>query len=300
MTLKLSEKTIDTLVTDIEKLFEGHMLTEALTGQFSKGLSDLFVNRFKEYGIDRPNTLRLSNIGQPLRKLWYTVKGFKQEPLTADTKVKFLLGDLVECLFAFLAKEAGHSVEFEQQEVEVDGVPGHLDYVVDGVLVDAKSCSTFSYKKFITGEIYNSDPFGYVAQLEAYRTAKGLTRAGWFIVDKTLGHFAFVELNPPVGYDVHQRIVTVKAALESDVEPAHCYAPKPVSKTDKTGNMVLDTGCSFCGFKVHCWREANNGEGLKLRQYSTGPKWFTTLVKEPNLKYQQQDVFDTFPFKETE
>lgn len=276
---------------DLERLFEGHSLTETITEKFSESLTGLFISRFKEYGTDREATLRLSNVGQPLRKLWYTIKGFKSEPLSADNKVKFLFGDLIESMFCLLVEEAGHTVELLQQTVEVDGVVGHIDCVIDGVLVDLKSCSTPSYKKFKSSEIYESDPFGYVAQLTGYKQALGVDRAGWFIVDKTLGHFDFVELKPASTYDVSERIKTVRKALDSDLEPERCYSDKA---NDKQGNYVLDIGCNYCSFKEYCWRDTNNDTGLQLRHYSNGPRWFTKLVKEPRLK---ELPFEQFPTK---
>jgi hypothetical protein len=254
----------------------------------------MFVSRFKAYGEERENNLRLSNVGWPLRKLWYSIKGHKGEALPADAKVKFLYGDLIESLFIALAREAGHTVEHPQREVEVDGVVGHIDCVIDGVLVDVKSCSTPSFKKFKSGDIYTQDPFGYVAQLTGYRQALQVHRAGWFIIDKTLGHFDFVELKEDHGYDIKKRVGEVRRALQSDKEPEFCYPPKA---NDKQGNFILDTGCSYCAYKFHCHRNANDGKGLIPRTYYGGIRYFTTLVKEPRLK-QQEETYETFPIKE--
>lgn len=288
----MTQKTIDTLTADIAKLFEGHTIGEVFEDKFGPELTAMFVRRFKEYGEARSNTLRLSNVGQPLRKLWYTVKGFTGESLTADAKVKFLYGDLIESLFIALAIEAGHTVEHSQKEVSVDGVVGHIDCVIDGVLVDVKSASTPSYKKFISGEIYGNDPFGYVAQLTGYKQALGVERAGWFIIDKTLGHFAFIGLKEESNYDLSKRIRQVRDALGSDREPEKCYSDK---SNDKQGNRVLDVGCSYCGYKENCWRDANEGKGLIVRSYYNGPRWFTKLVKEPRLK---TEPYEEFPTKE--
>lgn len=290
-------KTIDTLVPDIAKLFEGHTLGEVFEDKFGPELTAMFVRRFKEYGEERDGSLRLSNVGWPLRKLWYSVKGFKGESLSADAKVKFLYGDLIESLFIALAHEAGHTVEAPQRTVEVDGVVGHIDCLIDNVLVDVKSCSTPSYKKFKTGELYQADPFGYVAQLTGYKQALGAERAGWLIIDKTLGHFDFVELKPDSNYDVNIRIREARQAIEREEEPEKCYDPKP---NDKQGNYILAVGCSYCAYKEYCWRDANEGRGLIQRDYYSGPRWFTKLVKEPRLKAQpEEDTQEEFPTKGT-
>ena len=59
-----------------------------------------------------------------------------------------MYGDIIETLVLWLARQAGHEVKWEQKEVSIDGVTGHIDAVIDGVLADLKSCSPFSYKKF--------------------------------------------------------------------------------------------------------------------------------------------------------
>ena len=42
-------------------------------------------------------------------------------------------------------------------------------------------------------------------------------------------------------------------------------------------------GCSYCQFKHSCWKEANEGRGLRTFLYSTGPKHFTHVEKEPRV-----------------
>ena len=36
----------------------------------------------------------------------------------------------------------------EQGEVEIEGIKGHRDAIIDGAIGDVKSASAFSYKKF--------------------------------------------------------------------------------------------------------------------------------------------------------
>jgi hypothetical protein len=281
-------KQIETLEEDIASLFKGHSLDDVLTANLGSELTNLFTKRFKEYGEEKKPYLRLSNIGWPLRKLWYYLNGTKGEELPVDAKVKFLYGDLLESLFIFLATQAGHTVEGLQKEVEFEGIKGRTDCIIDGVLVDVKSCSTFSYNKFVDSSLYENDPFGYVFQLKAYKEALGAQRAGWLIIDKVLGHFKFVEFKEPNLPQTFNSIVQkVKSEVVTETEPSRCYEDKLPSKKDKSGNRVLSTGCSYCQYKFHCWRDANNGQGLLTRIYSTGPKYFTLLVKEPRLKYEE-------------
>lgn len=280
-------KTIDTLVSDIQELFQGHGFSDALD-KFSVDLGETFKQRFKEYGESRKATLRLSNYGKPLRQLYYELHDTPREALPVSAKFKFLFGDILESLLLVLAAEAGHAVEGLQKEVSVDGVIGHIDAIIDGVLVDVKSASTFSYKKFVSGGLRETggDPFGYIPQLAAYSLALGSIPAGFLVVDKTLGNihlerFSSDELKSRV--DVSGRIAKVRETNSKSVEPERCYEPVPLSKSDKSGNLVLGIGCSYCGWKDHCWRDANGGAGLKVYQYATGPKWFVEIKKTPRV-----------------
>ena len=285
-------KQIETLVEDIEALFDGHDLA-ATVEKFSDDLALMFLKRFQEYGTERKPSLRLSSIGKPLRQIWYEMHGAPAEELTPETKLKFLYGSLIEELMIYLAIEAGHDVQFLQKEVSLDGVVGHIDCIIDGVLVDVKSCSTYSFMKFQTGGLRYDDPFGYIAQITGYREALSIERCGFLAVDKTLGRLCFYEVSDN-DYDVRTRIKDVREAVAQTTEPVRCYQAEPVSNKDKTGNMVLPFQCAkYCRWRDHCWRDANDGRGLEPRFYSTGVKYFTKLVVEPRLKYETREEFPT-------
>lgn len=290
----LSRKSINTLIPDVQALFDGHALSRGVL-KFSDQLGRIFVDRFQRYAEDREPGLRMSNIGRPLRQLWYDIHRPSEDKLPPDIKLKFLYGDVIETLMLFLAQEAGHAVERCQEEIKVDGIVGHIDAVIDGVLVDVKSASTRSFEKFKNGSLFTDDPFGYVAQLSGYRQAIGTERACFWAVDKTLGHqcLLFLKDEDENGYDVSARIAEVRKAIASDIEPARCFSDRPPSKTDKSGNMVLSVGCSYCPHKHHCWRDANEGRGLIAYSYSTGPKFFTHVAKEPRVKRATKGLPDS-------
>jgi hypothetical protein len=273
-------KSLNTLVPDIQELFDkGATITQEALSTFEKALSSNLSERFAEYGKGRRATLRLSNVGKPLRQLWFDVaSGLEPEPLSPDTKLKFLYGDVLEDLLILLAIEAGHTVTDLQKEVEVDGIKGHIDCVIDGVLVDIKSASTYSWRKFNDRGIVNNDPFGYIGQLSAYHHAMCLDTGGAFLViDKTLGHLCLCKFSKEElkEYDVRQRIATAKSVLSKNVPPKElCYQPEP---DGKSGNLRLPIGCSYCPYKKHCH------PGLRTFSYSSGPVYLTRVVKEPNV-----------------
>lgn len=287
-------KTIDTLVPDIEALFNGKNLSEEVL-KFSSSLGETFIRRFEEYLSEgeRKQTLRMSNLGHPLRQLCYDMKYGRGEVLTPQAKMKFLFGDLLEEMLLFLAIEAGHEVTDQQKEVEVDGVLGHIDAIIDGVVVDVKSASSRSYDKF-TKEVIPDDVFlgRYLWQLSGY--SKGLDRdTALLVIDKQFGKIRLVKFSKEElkEYNVRERIRQCRTTINKEVLPERCYPDHPVSKTDKTGNMVLGVGCYYCSHKFRCWEDANGGKGLEEIFYSTGPKYFTKLVKRPNVKSERTEEF---------
>ena len=62
-------KTIDTLVADIEALFDGHDLNAALVSGFAGSVGRNLTKRFGRYNEEYQGGLYLSNVGKPLRQL---------------------------------------------------------------------------------------------------------------------------------------------------------------------------------------------------------------------------------------
>jgi hypothetical protein len=235
------------------------------------------------------DVLRFSSLGKKDRQLWYA----KHKPETAEklhgqVKFKFLYGDILEVLLLFLAKESGHSVEDAQYEVEQDGVKGHIDAIIDGVLVDVKSASSYSYEKFKSGSYVFDDPFGYVSQLSGYANClKALgkledTRAGFLVADKVNGRICYAGLDEEyiLGNPPGPRIAKLRDVLANPTPPSRCYPDEPEGKS---GNRKLGVGCSYCAFKEECWDDRNGGKGLRKFFYAKGPVWLTQVKKEPNV-----------------
>lgn len=273
-------KQIDTLVEDIYALFDKDETFDlALFEKFGGNVRDLMDHRFHQKYEGDPY-LRMSNIGRPDRQLWFDLNGKgEKEKLLPATLIKFAYGDLIEQMMLLYAKMAGHTVEREQEEVEIDGIKGHIDAVIDGVVVDVKSASTFSWQKFDSGALLQpgNDPFGYVAQLAGYVEAITPGADGAFLaVDKTLGKLTLLRVPAEVlaRYRVRDRIGHIKQVVASPDMPPRCYPDVP---DGKSGNMKLDTGCSYCPHKFNCWPD------LRTYYYSTGPRYLTRVVREPKV-----------------
>jgi len=277
-----AQKTIDTLVEDIYSLFTSNEPTKipaTALQELAKDVADAVVNALTEERKPR-NNLRLSMIGQPARKVWYSVRSTEQEELAGSDYIKFLYGDILEALLVFLSKAAGHKVADQQKQVVLNDVVGHQDAVVDDVLVDFKSASSFSFKKFTEGMVFKDDPFGYVAQLSAYAQANNAKEAGWVVIDKTTGEIAYCPVHQMDMINAGQRIDYLRGAMENDKPPSRCYDPVP---DGQSGNMRLDTGCNYCAFKFDCWSDTNGGKGLRSFQYANNVKHLTHVAREPNV-----------------
>lgn len=287
MSEQCSTKTIDTLVDDIHTLFgkEQVEVKPEHVAKFSSELSTLISERFNRDN-DGDKRLRFSNIGRPDRQLWYDMNYTGElEDFSPEMLIKFSYGDVLEHMMLLFARMAGHTVEMEQAEVELEGITGHPDAVIDGVVVDVKSASSYSFEKFKSGRILEEgmDPFGYLGQLAGYVEAINPEADGAFLaVDKTLGKICTLVIPNEVikQYKVRDRITHIKEVCEQEEPPPRCYEPVPEGKS---GNFRLATGCSYCKHKFHCWADANGGEGLRTFLYSNGPKFLTHVEREPKV-----------------
>lgn len=223
----------------------------------------------------------MSNIGRPLRQLWYELNGYQGEPIKGKTLLSFTYGSLTEALILALAEASGHEVSRVQEEISVDGITGHIDAVISGVLCDIKSCSQFSFDKFKTGALFDNDPFGYVGQISGYAHALGLP-AAFIAFNKVLGDICILKVPQEKidEYDVRSRILRVREVIKQDRPPERCYEDEP---DGKSGNRRLSIGCSYCGYRFECWKDANEGRGLQTYIYSTGPRYLSVVKREPKV-----------------
>ena len=274
---EISGKSINTLVEDIYKvLSEGKDIGKE-ADEFGKRMADLIKTRLAPRQA-REGTLRLSNLGKKDRQLWYETHNTPREEFTPSTFFKFLYGDILEELVLCLAEVAGHTVEGRQGEVRVDGILGHRDAFIDGILVDVKSASSYAFKKFKEGTLKDDDPFGYYTQLSGYMADPVYNRdhGAFLAVDKQNGTLALLPVSAGDTVDIHSRIAHLKEVVANGTPPERCYEPEPMGKG---GNMKLPVGCSYCDFKKECWADV----GLRKFVYSTGPVWLTTVVDPPRV-----------------
>jgi len=287
-------KRVEDVVQDIYALMESKdadpsVDVEAEIDRFGESVKELMRTEFGRKKREDNRKLRLSNIGRTDRYLWNHFNGTEGEELQPHTYVKFMYGHLIEEMLLFLTRMAGHSVTDEQKVCKVEGVVGHMDCKIDGIVTDVKSASSFGFKKFKDGTLAYDDPFGYIDQIKAYAHSEGETEFGWLAMDKANGHLTYLK------YDLNDTEAPVYEALKGDIvdrvkhvkklveqpEPAEwCYQPIP---DGKSGNSKLSTGCSYCQFKDHCY------PNLRVFAYSYGPKYLVDVVKEPKVQEVMPD-----------
>lgn len=275
-------KDINTLVPDIYRVLdEGADVSPEDVKEFGESLAKLLADRLTE-PRDKAKYLRLSNLGTNCnRRLWLEIhRPETVEKLPPNVRLKFLYGDIIEALVLFLAKLAGHEVTGEQDQLEVNGVKGHRDAVINGMTVDVKSASSYSFKKFFNGLKPKDDSFGYLTQLGAYLEA-GQTddkvtvkdKAAFLAVDKTLGHLT-LDTHDRTGTDYAKMVEEKRRALDSDVMPARAYSDIP---DGASGNRKLGIECSYCPVRNACW------PGLRTFAYGNGLRHLTVVKREPNV-----------------
>lgn len=263
----MAKKQIYTLVQDVyDMVFNGIDIPEKLLKEFSKDATDAIRKALKQ-GSTAGMHLRMSNIGTPPRKLWYTLKGYPQRPPSPAQIIQFMYGHIIEAFILMLVKASGHSVTNQQKHVTLDGVDGHTDGDIDEVLMDVKGMSSYGFNKFFTRKVLNDDSFGYIPQISGYAQAMDRDIAGFLVFDKEKGKLTTMLLDGADMVDAKEKIRAARESLKSDTPPPRCYEPV---EHGKSGNMVLARNCEFCPFKHICWEDSNNGQGLRgLRLIST-------------------------------
>jgi len=289
-------KTIDTLVTDIYNLMDPDTFVnhdKVLGLEYATAVSAHFKNTLtREATLREKGKLWASDIGKKcLRQHWYNFNLPESgAPLGGPTRFKFLYGNLLEEAVLYLAKEAGHLVTHEQERVELDlengwVVSGKLDAVIDGVLIDVKSTSSYGYKRYCDGITPSNDSFGYIEQLSFY-SAFGPTAQpvpGFVWIDKQNGHIKYTPVDALKRESIEGKAKAIASAIDKTEAGMVSKAYVPVAYGG-SGNESLPITCSYCPFNKTCWSDANGGVGLRTFLYSQGPVHFTTITREPKTQ----------------
>lgn len=274
------DKSIYQVVPDIEHLLtrQDGWLDDQIAGELGLQVASRLKKQFE------PRTaapkLRLSSLGPRCpRALWASIHCPEEaESLPPFAVNKYSFGHIVEAWTIAQIKATGHLVTGEQDALVVDGIVGHRDCVVDGCIVDIKSCSSQSYEKFKNGTLAQADDFGYLDQLDAYVVGSDgdplvETRDRAFIlaVDKTLGKVVLYEHRVREEH-IKERIQRYKQIVAL-TEPPHCECRSVAD--GESGNLKLDTRASYSAYKYFC------NPNIRIFLYTGGPRYLTQVVRKP-------------------
>ena len=251
-------KSIKTLIKDVYDVAGKENWFDAADAErYSSELGARVLQRLTERR--QTSGLRLSQMGDCCPKsLWASVHSPSlREKLPPHTYIKFHYGDVIEALAIALAKAAGHDVRGEQDELELYGVKGHRDCVLDGCTVDVKSVNSLSFQKFKSGQV-ESDVFlrSYLDQLDGYAVASlddPLVQihdvAYIYVIDKVLGklHLHEHRIRPD---RIRKRVLEYISITESSTVPRCTCGTMPFGES---GNIRLDTKASYNPFKRFCF-----------------------------------------------
>ncbi len=281
-------KELKNLVPDIykelEKISEGKSinLTEKDIDNTLAKIKESIMAWATPSERDNNFTLRMSNIGRPARQLWYQKRDeLIKSSIDGPTQIKFLYGHILEEIVLMLVRMAGHKVTDEQKEVKLKGVVGHIDCKINNEIVDVKTASGFAFKKFIQGRLAEDDPFGYLGQLAGYEKSEGTNNGGFLVINKESGELC---LHQPEDLDkpnITNKIDNLISCLDINDKPERCYDPVPEGKK---GNYKLHKSCFWCNYKFDCFKDVNNGQGLRGFKYANSTVYLTHVEVEPQVE----------------
>ena len=285
-------------------------MSRAVQGGTDVSLSsiDAFVEECKE-ATKRQLTrdrgewrVRMSGIGRPLCQQILDKQGIKEE-MEYNSMFRFLFGDFTESILMLVMREAGVDIVDYQRPVELE-IAGHkirgtLDVIIRdeaGVekVWDIKSASDWAFKNKFTNyggyeKMKEDDPFGYLMQGFLYSEASGLPFGGWIVVNKSSGEVAVVEAADWSGNDKQHYLKLaedrVKQLTDDNVELTRIQDVFETYKKDgtvvRTGNKVLARQCQLCGYRHHCWPDAQLHARVTSRAKTPPMDWYSKLkVKE--------------------
>lgn len=275
-------KNIHTLIVDIQYLLtQRGWVTPAIEADLGSEVSRRFKDQFAEH--NGTGTLRLSRMGpQCPCALWHSIhRPELVEPLPPWAEFKFMFGHTIEAQAIALAKAAGHEVTGEQDEVIVDGIVGHRDCVVDGCVVDVKSCNSLSFQNYKAGLDSKMDEWGYLSQLDGYllgsRNDPLVTvkdKAYILFIHKELGHM-HLHQHTLREEPLRKRIAEYKEIVKQKSPPT-CTCP--TQPDGQSGNIRLSYPATYSSFKYACFPL------LRTFLYAgKAPVYLTKVVRKPDV-----------------
>lgn len=197
------------ITTFIEQYNNNELQLEVLSNDianYSSALSQSFKRQFVDER-QQENRLRVSSLGKyaVVQALQYFGVHESMENIRGAKADMFHVGDITEARLISLMKAYGLWVTHEQHEVTWNGVLGHMDCVVDGMVIDVKTCNDGNFKRY-----QKKLPQTYITQIGVYAEALQCINCGILLYNRNTCELA---LSVPDHDDV-------KAALARAVDIA--------------------------------------------------------------------------------
>lgn len=279
-------KDIHTIVEDIYNVADPESHFDVTREVLTPTLKDISMALTRTLTTEDGSSyyIRPSNVGKGLR--WhYFMHKYPQlgEKFDGQRKLLFQAGHIQEAILLMYAKLAGHEVTHEQARAEINGVYGSMDCMIDGYLIDVKTTSDYSFRKFKEGTIsLDNDPFGYIAQLSTYKAgllAEGVEvkGQGWLAYNKNNSQLALYLIPDEELIDASDKIDNIKHVQQQEEMPAElCPGAEP--KVETSGNEQMPMICEYCPFKDKCWPD------YEVYRYSNKDRYYTKIKKKPRVQ----------------
>ena len=227
----------------------------------------------------------MSELGKPavllaLKKLGYPL----ENGMSVARKMTMLWGSVAESTIIALMRQQGMFVSHEQTIIDFKGIPGHLDCVVDDMVVEIKTMSDGYWNQFTK---HPNDDRGYITQLALYMACSG--KAGvWLCLNKAPKEFSDnspLQIVIPNIEDLNAAIVRAEGvidvlgaieSLEDIFEYMEPPAPVPeVYRGAETGKYLVPTSMKYTPYKEVFYQLEQSVNGYKKpTEYVVG---YTTL-----------------------
>ena len=262
-----------------------------LIKEFSEACAEALNKQFNAQ--DNDFRLRMSNAGKPLCQLQMQSKNAKAETPSYDFKMRMIMGDLLEALLISIIKASGIKVKNKHKKVEYkldknNSISGEYDIELDDGIYDIKTVSPFAFEhKFKPDDAYErikaSDAFGYVAQGHGYAMAAKKPFKGWIALNKSTGEITIAEAknNKQEREDIRDKLRNAFKSLHAKRPFKRCFSDvKEVFYKKETGNRTLGLECSYCPFKLECWKKVEFQRQLPSNGKNPKWVWYTHITKE--------------------
>jgi len=254
----------------------------------SADIADKFVENFVEPA--EREEIGMSELGKPAVLLALKKLGYKEDGPTVARRMNMFWGHCFEAGLVALMRDRGYMVSHTQSLIDFMGVPGHIDLMLSGLVVEIKTMSDRYFRQFSTKP---DDERGYLTQMALYShcsDAPGL----WLIYNKEA--------------KVHSDDTPLRAVYpaESDLEAARNRAemvvsalkevndlqdlfeimtpPDPVAEVFKgspTGDYLVPPSMKYTSHKrAFYWIEEGVNKYRKPQEYVVGLKTLDEAVQE--------------------